>query len=151
MCQSMATCVAPDKTITGIHRTFLRDDGKAKAPVSDAKLTLGLCRCGGVRLAPAGNKIAISEGIETGLSVMQSTGLPTWAALSAGGIERLILPPLPLASDVLIAADNDASGTGRNAAEKAAIRWLEEGRKVQIAIPPCVGTDFNDILLEAVA
>jgi putative DNA primase/helicase len=38
--------------------------------------------------------------------------------------------------DVLIAADHDASGAGERAARIAAARWLAEGRRVRIAIPP---------------
>jgi len=66
------------------------------------------------------------------------------AALSADGIKNLVLPPE--ASHVAICADNDASGTGERAAHDAAARWLIEGRRVRIALPPEVGTDFNDLL-----
>ena len=37
----------------------------------------------------------------------------------------------------------------RQAAQKAAPRWLAEGRRVRIAIPPEPGSDFNDLLLMA--
>jgi putative DNA primase/helicase len=70
--------------------------------------------------------------------------LPGWAALSANGIRSLVLPPS--VRKVLIAADNDASGTGEQAARDAAQRWLAESRRVRIAIPPEPGTDFNDLL-----
>jgi phage/plasmid primase-like uncharacterized protein len=136
--------------LQAIHRTYLANDGK-KAPVEPAKMTL--CPVAGyaMHLGKAGEKLAVTEGIETGLSVMQATGIPTWAALCAGGIERLILPPLPLAREIVIAADHDASGVGERAAEAAATRWLAEGRRVRIAMPPQVGQDFNDILRETAA
>lgn len=132
--------------LQAIHRTYLAHDGNGKAPVTPAKMTLG--QVGGLscHLAPSGEELAISEGIETGLSVLQATGIPTWAALSAGGIRNLILPPLPLASMVTIAADNDPVGI--RSAQAAAHQWREEGRKVKIATPP-QGKDFNDILIEA--
>lgn len=132
--------------IRAIHRTFLAPDGKGKAPVTLAKMTLG--QVGGLscHLAPAGEELAITEGIETGLSVQLSTHFPTWAALSAGGISNLILPPLPLASTVTIYADNDPIGI--RSAQKAAYRWREEGRHVKIVLPP-EGMDFNDIMMEA--
>jgi hypothetical protein len=38
----------------------------------------------------------------------QMTGFPGWAALSAGGIGTLQLPPE--ATDILIGADNDKNG-----------------------------------------
>jgi phage/plasmid primase-like uncharacterized protein len=70
---------------------------------------------------------------------------PGWAALSAGGIKRLALPPT--ARMVLIAADNDPKGVGQRAANAAAARWLAEGRRVKICMPPVAGTDWNDVVL----
>lgn len=130
----------------GLHRTYLAHDGKGKAPISPDKMIIGPVGGFACHLAVAGNVLAVSEGIETGLSVMQATGLPTWAALSAGGIQKLILPPFPFAQEVIICADNDANGVGQRAAVATAQRWLNEGRRVRIAMPPNVGKDFNDIL-----
>ena len=48
---------------------------------------------------------------------------------------------------VLIAADNDASGTGQLAAMRAAARFRREGRRVRIMIPPDTGTDWNDVAI----
>src|SRR5208282_4913964 len=107
----------------GIHRTFLARDGNGKAAASPDKMMLGKVGGGAVRLAPVSEKLAVCEGLETALSVQQATGIPTWAALSAGGIEKLMLPPLPLASDIIIAADHDESGVGQRAAAHAAQRW----------------------------
>jgi putative DNA primase/helicase len=134
--------------VQAVHRTFLSHDGKLKAPVTPAKKSLAPIDGLACHLAPADKTLAVTEGIETGLSVMQAAGIPTWAALSAGGIERLILPPLPLAREIIICADHDVNGVGQQAAATAAQRWLVEGRCVRIAIPSTAGTDFNDILLE---
>jgi putative DNA primase/helicase len=84
--------------------------------------------------------MAVSEGIETGLSFQQATGIPTWAALSAGGMKRLVLPLE--AREVLIAADADE--VGLQAATEAAARWHAEGRRVRIVKPP-EGLDFNEL------
>lgn len=138
----------PSFEITGLHRTFLLPGGTGKAQVSSPKKMFGKCVGGAVRLAPAGEVLAITEGIETGLSIQQATSTPTWAALSTSGIKSLVLPDLPIASEIIIAADNDVSGQGQHAAEIAAERWSLEGRKVRIALPPIPGTDFNDVLLE---
>jgi putative DNA primase/helicase len=70
--------------------------------------------------------------------------MPAWAALSASGIHALILPPE--ATHVIICADHDASGTGERAARDAAARWLAEGRRVRIAMPPAPDTDMADLL-----
>ena len=83
---------------------------------------------------------AVSEGIETGLSVLQATGIPTLAALSAAGVQALVLPAC--VHEVFIAADADP--VGMDAAETAARRWHTEGRIVRIVKPP-EGLDFNDL------
>ena len=94
----------------------------------------------------AGEWLAITEGIETALAVATSCRHPElWAALSAGGMRALVLPPD--VTHVLICADHDASGVGQRAAHNAAERWLAEGRRVRIAMPPELGTDMADVLL----
>jgi hypothetical protein len=130
-----------------IHRTWLQIDGLAKASFREPRRSLGPIKGGAVRLARAGDLLMVGEGIETTAAAMTATRLPGWAALSAGGIEALILPPLPLAAAVIILADNDANGRGERAARTAAQRWLAEGRRVRIAMPPQPGTDLNDVLL----
>ncbi len=138
----------PDREPCAVHRTFLERDGTDKAPIEPAKKTLGAGAGGAVRLAPAGETLALAEGIETALAVMVASGLPTWAALSAGNLAAVRLPDLPLAAEVVIAADHDASGSGQRFAGRAAERLIREGRRVRIAFPPTIGTDFNDMLAE---
>lgn len=133
-------------TIQAVHRTYLARDGKGKAPVEPAKMTLGAVGGFAVHLGEVGEKLIVAEGIETALSVQQSTGIPAWSAISAGGMRQLILPPLPLASEIIIAADADSVGI--KSAQDAAARWRREGRTVRIAMPPD-GKDFNDVLQEA--
>ena len=131
----------------GVSCTFLAIDGSQKATLDPVRLFRGPVGGGAVRLGTIcpGDWLVIAEGIETTLSVMRATGLPGWAALSASGIARLILPPE--ARRVLIAADNDANRVGAVAAHDAARRWRSEGRRVRIAMPSDVGTDFSDLLL----
>jgi len=132
--------------LQAVHRTYLARDGKGKSQVEPAKMTLGPVAGYAVHLAPAGETLALAEGIETALSVMLSTGIPAWSTISAGGIRQLILPPLPLAREVIICADNDANRCGQYAARAAASRWRDEGRCVRVALPPKTGTDFNDMM-----
>lgn len=145
----VAEVTSPKGIITGCHRTWLQPDGRGKAPIDHNKMMLGCCAGGAVHLAPAAPRMAIAEGIETAASVLQSTGLPTWAALSTSGLKALVLPSLPMAAEVVIAADHDVKGAGLAAAELAARRWIAEGRSVRIAMPPEPGTDFNDLLRAA--
>jgi putative DNA primase/helicase len=125
-----------------IHRTFLARDGVGKAPVDPAKMMLGPCRGGVVRLASPGDVLMVGEGIETCLAAMQATGLVAWAALSTSGFHTLDLPRD--ARDVIVLADGD--DPGQAAAQDIAWRWKREGRHVRIARPP-QGMDFNDLLM----
>jgi putative DNA primase/helicase len=131
---------------TAIHRTFISADGSGKAAVDPDKASLGPVAGGAVRLAQvrADQWLLVAEGIETTLSVMHACALPGWSALSAGGIKSLVLPLS--ANMVVICADNDANGAGQHAAKAAAERFLAEGRRVRIALPPTSGLDFNDLL-----
>jgi putative DNA primase/helicase len=125
-----------------IHRTFLARGGNGKAPVDPAKMMLGPCRGGVVRLAGSGEVLMVGEGIETCLAAMQVTGHAAWAALSTSGLRALDLPRD--ARDVIVLADGDEPGEA--AARDSVRRWKREGRRVRIARPP-LGTDFNDLLL----
>jgi len=137
--------VWPSMTVSSIHRTWLRSDGFGKAELERGKMMLGSVKGGSVRFTPPGETLVVGEGIETCLSVMEATGLPTWACLSASNYQSLVLPQLPLASTVVIAADGDDAGL--HAAHRARDLWRREGRRVFVACPG-QGKDFNDELLE---
>jgi putative DNA primase/helicase len=139
----------PDGKPLAVHRIYLALDGNGKAPVNPKKMTLASCRAGAVRLGAIepGKSLAIAEGIETALSVMQACQFPTWAALSADGMRTVKLPPE--AASVILCADNDTNGVGKTAAESALKRFLREGRSARIVMPPDAGTDFNDLLLKS--
>jgi len=72
--------------------------------------------------------------------------LPGWSAVYAGGLLTLELPPE--IRRIVIAADNDISGTGQRNALAAYRRWTSEGRSVHIVMPPVAGDDFNDVLIK---
>lgn len=139
----VAAVQAPDRTISGLHRTYLRSDGYGKAPVSRPKKMLGKVGGGAVRLAAAHAELAVGEGIETCLSFQRRAGIHTWAALSTSGITTIVLPPLPSAETVYLVVDLDEAG--ERAAQVAAERLAREGRTVKLA-RPVVGKDFNDTL-----
>ncbi len=137
--------------LAAVQRTYLATEGCGKAALDPARMTLGRCLGGAVRLGPAAPVLIVAEGVETALTAMQATGIAAWAALGTAGLRNLILPPPPLARRVIVAADNDASGAGLAAADAAARRWRAEGREVRIAHPPRPGTDFNDVLMNKTA
>jgi putative DNA primase/helicase len=128
--------------ITAVHVTWLARDGSGKAPfIRPVRKTPGLITGSAIRLAPVADELCIGEGIETSLSVMQSTGRPAWAAGSTHGLKTLRL--LPAVRKVVLLADGDEAG--RSACNAAAQRFLGEGRQVRIAPAPD-GKDFNGLL-----
>jgi phage/plasmid primase-like uncharacterized protein len=127
----------------GIHRTYLAHDGMAKADVDPPKMMLGNIKSGSVHLSPlTSDTLAVCEGVETGLSILQMTGIPTWACLSTGGMVSLEIPKT--IRTLLICGDNDPAGITASLALKA--RAIEEGYAVKYVTPQEAGFDFNDVL-----
>ena len=133
----------PGDEVAGIHRTYLKSDGSGKADADPDKMSLGSIAGGAVCLGPPAPKMAIAEGIEDGMTILQETGIPVWAATSASAMRSIVLPALPMAAEVVVCPDPDP--VGRRAAWAAAERWISEGRSVRVAVPP-IGMDFNDVL-----
>lgn len=136
----------------GVHQTFLARDGSAKAPLGDkARLFTAGSRLGvggGIWFGDAvpEREFIVAEGVESLLSALRLLGAASGcAALSEGGIRRLILPPA--AKTVRIFADHDIKGQGLAAAQAAKRRWTAEGRTVAISISPVISWDANDTLL----
>ena len=130
-----------------IHRTYLTDEGE-KADVPTVKKILGtLPPSSAARLCPASACMGIAEGIETALSASVLFGVPTWAAISAGGMERWTPPPGN--ERVLIFGDNDSSGTGQAAAWSLAKRLIAGGIEAEVRIPSRSGSDWADVAASA--
>jgi DNA primase len=160
-------------SITGIHRTYLSPDGCGKADVSVSKRMAGRCWGSAIRLAAAGETLAIAEGIETGLSVMQVVpDLAVWAAGSLGNLagagrgdgrphpmdpsrrlpsedpdaRRLGLVAAYGVRRVIILADADGDPhAGAALTERALRKFQLLGVTARIAWPR-PGMDFNDML-----
>ncbi|MEI6162290.1 MAG: toprim domain-containing protein, partial [Roseococcus sp.] len=126
-----------------VHRTYLAPGGYGKARLDPPRATLGPVARAAVRLCLPrdGAALVIGEGIETSLSAGLLTGLPAWAALSAGNMERVALPDR--VREVWIASDHDAPG--QRAAWQAADAFMAQGRVVRVLTPDTAGEDFNDI------
>jgi putative DNA primase/helicase len=125
----------------GIHRTYLLDDGSAKAP--PGKKMLGHVASGSVRLSAIGDDghLGVAEGIETALSAAAIFNVSTWAALSADGLRRWEWP----ASIKRVTIFADAGTAGQQAAANLAERLKAAGIPHAI-LSPLHGDDFNDDL-----
>jgi hypothetical protein len=149
----VARVTSKDGDFLGIHATFLTEDGRANEALGNRrKLMLGCVGGGGVRFGSPSRQEphVVGEGIENTLSAMRLWGLASGcAALSAPGLENLLLPPD--ARCVIIAADNDKNLRGQRAANRARSRWEREGRRVRVRLPNAKGHDYNDLLLAKIA
>jgi hypothetical protein len=106
-----------------------------------------------IRLWPqeqVGTRLVIAEGIETALAaatrVMHRGKLlrPVWATGCANNMRRF--PVLDGIEQLIIIADNDASGTGQAAAAECAQRWSDAGREVVRLKNNKLNSDFNDLV-----
>lgn len=142
----LARLQGPDGRGVSIHRTYLTAEGR-KAAVDAPKKLMGPSQPGAtlgaaIRLFDASSTLAIAEGIETALAVHVATSLPVWAAVSANGLARSIIPST--IQTIYICADHDANNVGQRAAYALADRLAREGRAVKVLIPPLPETDWND-------
>jgi putative DNA primase/helicase len=135
--------------LSSIQRTFLTADGEKQSDVENDRWNTGPLPAGGavrlVRPKPTDTAIGIAEGVETALSAIAMHGLPVWAALTANRLQAW-QPPEGF-NDIIVFGDADTNYTGQAAAFALANR-LEVQRKlrVQVAIPPQLGMDWNDVL-----
>jgi DNA primase len=138
----VALVTGPDNRVSGVQRTFVREDGTGKANVPSPRLSLGRLTGGAIRLAPAAADLVVTGGVEDGLTLQQEVGRPTWAAAGEGNMANMVLPEV--VTSVTIGADRDESGDRH--AQRAGVAFSEQGRKVRI-MRPCLGfKDFNDEL-----
>lgn len=80
--------------------------------------------------------VVVCEGFATGASIHQETGLPVVVAFNAGNI-KAVCDSL-VYRNLLIAADNDASGVGEKAAKDSGYSYV---------MPKVVGWDYSDVFL----
>ena len=124
--------------VVSLHRTYLTQVG-AKAQVAQSKKLMsplypGATSGAAVRLfRPPYTELAIAEGIETALAYQSLKGVAAWAALSANGMKKVVVPGY--VRHVLVLGDNDRSGVGQEAAYVLAERLRSEGKHVEILIP----------------
>lgn len=128
--------------VVGVEVTYLAPNG-TRARLRLPRKTVGLCPAGAaVRLAPAGPRLLVGEGVFTCLSAAGRFGLPAWALLSTRNLRRW-RPPTGVGS-VLIAADRGADGEASARALAASLR--ASGVTVTVRWPPPPFGDWNEAL-----
>lgn len=119
-----------DNAVRAVHLTRLKPDGRGKAGTTADKVTIGQGSVGTpIVLSPQNDLLglAITEGIEDGLSVHAATGLGTWAAVSAGRMSALADVIPGYVECVTIFGHRDAAGErgARELAARLADRGIE--------------------------
>ncbi len=143
-CSAMVADVSPTG---GIHRTFFTKKGQRLE--RSAKMMLGPCQGGAVRLSAGAGALVACEGIETGLSLLSGLlngPLAVCATLSTSGMRGLSLPTQP--GELLIATDGDKAG--RDAGDALGKRAYACGWEVSFLHAPD-GQDWSDVLQSGVA
>ncbi len=145
--------------LVAVHRHYLAvtAEGVSKAPVQVAKRSLGAVKGGCIRLwrgaagtplkdAAPGERVVITEGVEDGLSI--ALARPEARVLVAVSLSNMAAVALPEGLDVVIAADNDATGSqAEKALDRALMAHRRHARRVRLARPPADVKDFNELLV----
>lgn len=127
-----------DGVFCGVEVTYLTADGGGAFV---RRKTVGGRPAGAaVRLDPAGEMMAVGEGVFTCLSASEALSLPVWALLAVGNL-RAWTPP-PGVRRVVIAADRGAAGEAGARVLQARLRTL--GIASAICRPPAPHLDWND-------
>lgn len=137
--------------LASVQRTLLTMDGR-KAPGLEAPRanTGTLPEGGAIRLCHHENTLGIAEGVETALAATAMYGVPCWAAVNAGRLEKW--EPPEGVRNIIVFGDADFNYRGQLAAYALAHRLSRKspGKPeliVQVAIPDDLGADWNDMLL----
>lgn len=123
-----------DGTLHGLQ--FINDNGEKKFLTGTAK------KGNYFAIGKPDNVLCLAEGFATAASIHESTGYAVAVAFDAGNmlhVAQALRSKFPELK-IIICGDNDRSGTGQDAAKKAA---LAVGGF--FALPPEQGQDFNDM------
>ena len=133
--------------LTGIESHWLQPNGEGKAQVVQPRKQRGRIRGSTCRLNNQDadlSTLAVAEGVVTGLSFTELTGLPTFATGSVGNFKNFAPPPET--RSIVVAADRGFAG--EREADALASRLMVEGYHVEVHLPPSGCGDFNDLLRE---
>lgn len=96
ICALIAAIRNSEGKLIAVHKTFLTKDGKKASVETPKKISclpsnVSLTGCG-IRIGNPTKYLAVTEGIETALSVSIATGLPCWSCVNAHLLETVVVP-----------------------------------------------------------
>jgi phage/plasmid primase-like uncharacterized protein len=122
--------LAAPHDVASVHLTLLRADGAGRADAKPSKLMIGSPGALPIVIAPANDLLglAVTEGLEDGLTVHAATGLGVWAAASAGRMPALAEQLPDYVEAITIYGHDDEAGQrgARGLAEKLAVRGITQ-------------------------
>jgi putative DNA primase/helicase len=117
------------RDVRSVHLVTLKPDGSDKADIEVKKRTIGRPGKLPIILAPVNDLLglAVTEGIEDGLTVHLATGLGVWAAATAGRMQALgeMIPSYIEAVTIYSHADDSGQANARHLADALLGRQIE--------------------------
>jgi putative DNA primase/helicase len=143
----IARVTGTDGSGVNIHRTYLTTQADGHVIRSDRKIMRGeIPKGSAIQLSKAEKVLGIAEGIETAFSAWRLFKVPTWSVISTVGMVNWVPPEET--ETVVIYADNDANYAGQSAAYALANKLVVKyNKRAEVRLPPSIGTDWNDVLL----
>ena len=148
--------------LVGLHKTYLQPDSnglyrklsslhpETGEPLPAKKMQTryqGSLKGAAIQLYPMSlqdGRLAVCEGIETGLAVREMFGLPVYVCCTAWGMKNVDFPES--LQELYIVADHDLNLTGIESARHLGIRGLKAKVRVSLWLPDNVGDDALDEL-----
>jgi putative DNA primase/helicase len=127
-----------DDAVTAIHRIALEP-----FIAKPTRRMLGVVHRAAIKLDALSGRLAICEGLETGMAARELGYKPTWALGSVGAIS--FFPTIEGVQQLLILGEQgDASAL---AIKMCGTRWHKAGRRVRLVMPDPKFSDLNEVLI----